>query len=163
MSDESKQATLDPRKFMVVVDNTPECEIALYYAARRAIHTKGKLTLLKVIEPEGFAHWASVAKAMRAEAFAEAETLMKQLSSQAHQVAGLTPEIVIREGKLREEVLGQIKDDPAISILVLGASTGKDGPGPLVSSLTGPMAGQMRIPITVVPGNLAHEALDALA
>ncbi|MGB3020703.1 MAG: universal stress protein, partial [Methyloceanibacter sp.] len=39
------------RKFLVVVDETPECESALAFAASRAERTKGQLALLYVIEP----------------------------------------------------------------------------------------------------------------
>ena len=37
-----------PRKFLVVVDKTPECRVALRFATRRAQHTKGRVTLLCV-------------------------------------------------------------------------------------------------------------------
>ena len=46
--------------------------------------------------------------------------------------------------------------------LVLGAGTGKKGPGPLVSSLAGKLSGKFPVPITVVPGNLTLEQIDAL-
>ncbi len=39
------------RKFLVVVDETPECESALAFAASRAQRTAGQLALLYVIEP----------------------------------------------------------------------------------------------------------------
>ena len=39
------------RKFLVVVDETPECESALAFAASRALRTVGQLALLYVIEP----------------------------------------------------------------------------------------------------------------
>ena len=55
-----------------------------------------------------------------------------------------------------------IEEEPEISILVLGAGTGKKGPGPLVSSLAGKLSGKFPIPITVVPGNLTLEQIDAL-
>ena len=51
---------------------------------------------------------------------------------------------------------------PPAKVLVLGAGTNADGPGPLVSLLVGKMAGQMRVPVTVVPGNLSDEQLDQL-
>ena len=55
-----------------------------------------------------------------------------------------------------------IEEDPGISILVLGAGIGKKGPGPLVSSLAGKLSGRFPIPITVVPGNLTMEQIDAM-
>lgn len=50
-----------------------------------------------------------------------------------------------------------------ISILVLAAGTGSEGPGPLVSALTGKMAGRVRVPVTVVPGSLTRDEILRLA
>ncbi|CAE7866544.1 unnamed protein product [Symbiodinium microadriaticum] len=137
-------------KFMVVVDQTPECEIALYYASRRAANTGGGVTLLHVIEPADFQHWLSVEQAMKDEAYDEADQLLKGLAAQVQQNADLIAECVIREGKTREQVLKQIEEDPDIRILVLGADTSKDGPGPLVSSIAGGgAAASLRVPVTV--------------
>ncbi len=153
-----------PLKFLVVVDDTPEAEVALYYAGLRAHRTHGLLTMLRVIEPEkGFQHWTSVAETMRAEAFEDAEKLMRAHATQVQKDSGLTPEIVVREGKTRDRVLELIEEDRDIRILVLAAGTGKDGPGPLVTALAGQMSGGLAIPITVVPGNLSHAQLERLA
>ena len=71
--------------------------------------------------------------------------------------------MTIREGRLQDEVVAQIADDPGISILVLAAAPGSEGPGPLVSALAGTLSGGMRIPVTVVPGNLSEGEIDRLA
>ena len=55
-----------------------------------------------------------------------------------------------------------IEDDEDIAILVLAAATGKEGPGPLVSSLI-KNAGEFPIPVAIVPGNLSDEDLDAVS
>ena len=47
-------------------------------------------------------------------------------------------------------------------ILVLGADTGPRGPGPLVSELAGKYAGKLRVPLTIVPGTLSDEDVDAI-
>jgi hypothetical protein len=73
-------------------------------------------------------------------------------------------EEVILEGKKAEKIVELIDDDEDIAVLTLGASTDTKGPGPLVSSLAaGATAGSFPIPITIVPGNLALEDLQALA
>ena len=46
-------------------------------------------------------------------------------------------------------------------VLVLGAGTGKKGPGPLVTQLT-KNAGTLPIPITIVPGDLSKEKLESI-
>ena len=45
---------------------------------------------------------------------------------------------------------------------MLGAPAEKDGPGPLVTALAGPMSANMQVPITVVPGNLSIDAIDEI-
>ena len=56
------------RKFLVVVDETPECESALAFAASRAMRTQGQLALLYVIEPGAeFSHWLGVEEIAREE------------------------------------------------------------------------------------------------
>jgi hypothetical protein len=55
-----------------------------------------------------------------------------------------------------------IEEDDDIGILVLAAATGKEGPGPLVSSVA-KTAGAFPIPVAIVPGHLNDEALEALA
>ena len=150
------------RKFLVVVDDTPECRVALRFACRRAMRTGGGVVLLRVIQPADFQHWLAVAERMREEAREEAEYLLQQLAAEVNDWAGVMPEFMIREGGTRDEVLGLIEEDPGIRILVLGASPDKEGPGPLVSSLAGQMSGSMSIPVTVVPGNLTENQVDEL-
>ena len=60
------------RKFLAIIDDTPECERAVAYASRRAKSTNGVLVLLYVIEPGDFQHWLGVEKIMREEATANA-------------------------------------------------------------------------------------------
>ncbi len=150
-------------KFMVVVDETEECDRAIYFASRRAVRIGGAVVLLRVIETEDRnQQWLGVADIMRAEAHEEANAALDRASARANGVAGITPERVIREGNKSDEILKLIDEDEDIAILVLAAGTGKDGPGPLVSSL-GKTAGTFPIPIAVVPGHLADEDLDAMS
>jgi nucleotide-binding universal stress UspA family protein len=150
------------RKFLVVIDETPECLNAVRFAARRAYKTGGGLQMLFVIRPEEFQHWIGVGEVMRAEAREAAENRFKELSEKLEENVGIKPEFVIREGEIAEEVLDQIKDDPEIGVLVLGAASEGDGPGPLVSQLAGRMAGKMKVPVTVVPGGMTREEIIAI-
>ena len=159
----STTAEAGRRKFLVVVDDTPECRVALRFACRRAQRTSGGVVLLRVIEPADFQHWLAVEERMRQEAREEAEHLLQALAAEVNEWAGVMPEFLIREGNKRDEILVQIEDDPGIRILVLGASSDKEGPGPLVSSLAGQMSGSMRVPITVVPGELSDDQVDELS
>ncbi len=149
------------RKFMVVVDETPECMNAMRFAARRAQNTGGGVVMLYVIPPEEFQHWMGVADLMRQEARDAAELRLSELATELKALSGVTPEFVIREGVQAEEVLGLIEEDTEVGVLVLGAGEG-DGPGPLVSQLVAKMGGRMPIPVTVVPGAMSLERIDAV-
>jgi nucleotide-binding universal stress UspA family protein len=151
------------RKFLVVVDKSPECRVALRFAARRAEHTGGIVTLLTVVAPADFQHWRSVEEAMREEALEEAEKLLHDAARDVNRIGGLFPEYIVREGKTRDTILALLKEDSDISILVLGAGTGREGPGPLVSLVAQEATNAYPIPVTIVPGSLSDEAVDALA
>ncbi|WP_373087996.1 universal stress protein [Sneathiella sp.] len=149
-------------KFLVVVDETPECKSAIRFASRRAWHVGGGVILLYVIEPPEFQHWMGVEQAMREEARQAAEELLQNLAEEIQKETTIVPEFVIRDGYKKEEVLALIEEDPDIRILVLAASPESGGPGPLVKSLVGEMSGTFAIPITVVPGDLTTRQLDAV-
>ena len=150
-------------KFLVVVDETEECDRAIYFASRRASRIGGAVVLLRVIETEGRnQQWLGVADIMKAEALEEANAALDRASARANGAAGITPERVVREGDRSEEILKLIDEDEDIALLVLAAGAGKDGPGPLVGHL-GKTAGTFPIPIALVPGHLADEELDAMS
>jgi len=155
--------TEQSRVFLVVVDETEEHRLAVHYAARRAAHTGGKLALLYVIEPAELQQWLAIEELARAERREAAEELLQKLCEDVAPIAGSMPIVYIREGRRRDELLGLISEDPTISILVLAAGTGAEGPGPLVSYLTGKAVARLRIPITIVPGGLSLEDVEALS
>ncbi len=150
------------RIFLVVVDESEEMRVALRYAALRAKRTGGKVALLYVIEPSDLQQWMAVESLMREERRQEAEALLQKLSGEVAELCGTLPIVFIREGRRRDELLSLLEEEPTISILVLAAGAGAEGPGPLVTQLVGKMSGRMRVPITVVPGNLSNEQIAAL-
>ena len=156
-------ADAHPRVFLVVVDETAEHHLALQYAARRAAHTGGRLALLHVVEPAEFQHWLSVEELAREERRDAAEQLMQRLCEQFAPIAGSMPIVYIREGRAQDELMALINEEPGISILVLAAAVGAAGPGPLVTYLSGKAAARLRIPVTIVPGGLTVEQVDALS
>ena len=157
------EGTTNPRVFLVVVDESKELQAALHYAARRAAHTGGRIALLHVIEPSELQHWISIENLAREERREEAEQLMQRLCEEIAPIAGTIPIVYIREGHRRDQLLALIAEEPTISILVLAAGTGPEGPGPLITYLTGKPAARLRIPITIVPGSLTLEQLDAVS
>ncbi|HEY7458410.1 MAG TPA: universal stress protein [Xanthobacteraceae bacterium] len=163
----AKRKSYEPghqRKFLVIVDETPECDRAVYYAARRAARTGGRLVLVSVISiGEVNQQWLGVGDLMLEEARAEAEGRLDHYAVRARNLAGVDPERVLRQGVKADEIIKYIDEDEDIAVLVLAAGTGKEGPGPLVSSLAGAGSGNFPIPITIVPGHLKDEDLDAVA
>jgi nucleotide-binding universal stress UspA family protein len=151
------------RKFLIVVDDTAECRRALRYASRRALHTGGGLTLLRIVSPADFQHWLGVEQVMREEAQSEARRILEGFAAEVEEMTGKTPELVIREGQAAQEIIRLIEEDGDIALLVLGAGTEAEGPGPLVSLFAGTGAGTFPIPITIVPGDLSDEEIEALA
>ena len=149
-------------KFLVVVDETPECKSAIRFASRRAWHVGGGVILLYVIEPPEFQHWMGVEQAMRDEAREAAEEILQALAEEIQRETTIVPEFVIREGSTKEQVLALIEEDTDIRVRVLAASPDSGGPGPLIKSLVFEMSGTFAIPITVVPGNLTARQLDAV-
>lgn len=150
-------------KFLVVIDDTEECDRAVYFASRRAARTSASVVMLRVIETHDHGQqWLGVADIMRAEAHEEAKAQLKKYAGRAKRVAGITAERVVREGEKAQEILNLIDQDEDISALILAAGTGSEGPGPLVASI-GKAAGDYPIPVAIVPGHLTDEELDALS
>ncbi len=149
------------RKFLVVLDDSRECLNAMRFAAMRAAHTGGGVEILSVIPPDEFNHWVGVSDLMRQETRERIEVHFEVFAKWMRDRLNVDPELVIREGEPVPEILAQVRDDNDIGVLVLGAGSGKKGPGPLVSQLTR-SAGTMPVPITIVPGDLTKEQLEAI-
>ncbi|MEB8387144.1 universal stress protein [Rhodobacteraceae bacterium KMM 6894] len=149
------------RKFMVVLDDSRECLNAMRFAAMRASHTQGGVTVLSVIPPDEFNHWIGVGDIMREESRERIQAHFEVFAKWMRDKQGVDPELVIREGEPVAEIIAQVNEDPEVGVLVLGAATDRKGPGPLVAQLT-KNAGSLPIPITIVPGDLSKERLEAI-
>ena len=160
-SKRSSYETGHKRKYLVVIDDTEECDRAIYWAAKRAGRTKSQIVMLRVLETgERNQQWLGVADIMRAEALEAANAALDKYAARTKQIARIKPDRVIREGNTAEEIAKLIDEDADIGILVLAAGTGKDGPGPLVSNLA-KTAGTFPIPVAIVPGHLSDEDIDS--
>lgn len=149
------------RKFLVVLDDTRECLNAMRFAAMRASHTGGGVQVLSIVSPQEFGAWVGVGDIMREEARERIEVHFEVFAKWMRDKQGVDPELVIREGDPVPEIMAQVRDDPEIGVLVLGAGTDSKGPGPLVTQLT-KQAGSLPVPITIVPGDLSKERLEAI-
>lgn len=154
-----------PRKFLVVVDDSPEFDAALRYAARRARSTGGRVVLLRVTPDSSDEHWAGVREEIQRQQRAEAEILMARLGEMVIERSSAAPIFIIEEGDPQVAIRKVVGQDPEIKILVLASASGGRSPGPLVSAMLkqGAAFGGRKLPVTIVPGELSDEDIEDLA
>jgi nucleotide-binding universal stress UspA family protein len=149
------------RKFLVLIDESPECDRAVSFAAHRVRRTGGTLVLLSVIDSSDFDQFIGVADTMRAEARNEAERNLDARIARIAKIGTIRTETVIREGKPAEAIEKLVSEDPGIGILVLAAGQGDKGPGPLVTHFAA--HNRLHIMVTIVPGAMTDEEIVAVA
>ena len=106
-----------PRKFLVVVDASPEFDAALRYAARRARSTGGRVALLRVLPTGSDAHWSGVRDEIQRELRADAESLLNRLGDEAAERSGAQPLFLIEEGEPQDAIHKVVRDDPRYVLL----------------------------------------------
>ncbi|MDQ2092133.1 universal stress protein [Marimonas arenosa] len=149
------------RKFLVVLDDSRECLNAMRFAAMRAQNTGGEVEILSVIPPEEFNHWLGVGELMREEAKERIHAHFEVFAKWMREKHDIDPRLVIREGNIVDKVLERINQSAEIGVLVLGAAAGKSGPGPIITALLR-QAGTLPVPMTIVPGDMSKERLEAI-
>lgn len=150
------------RTYLVVIDESPESEIALRFAARRAVKTGGGVEILALIPPTEFVQWGGVQATIEEEARLHAEGLVAGAAGTLIEESGLRPSITVQQGdgpKIIREMIASNKD---IAALVLGAAA-SGAPGPLVSHFAGPDGGTLKIPLMIIPGSLDRDGIDRLS
>lgn len=153
----------EARTFLLVVDRSEEMRAALRYACRRVAHAGGGIGLFHAVPQTEFHHFKTIGELMDHEARTAAERRLQEVAGEVHRQTGKFPELYFRQGDALDELTKVIAETPSISVLVLGASTGTEGPGPIVSALSGKLAGKINIPVTIVPGDLTLEQIDAVS
>ena len=163
-NDQDKPAGIasEDRTFLCLVDSSEEFSPTLRFVCRRAEHTGGRIALLYIIQPAEFQHWLGVGDLMKQESREEAEEMCSVVADVVKRRTGKMPIIYIREGQPQEVLSELIEEVPELSVLVLGASTGGEGPGPIVDHIVNKVAGGFSLPITIVPGGLSDEEIDAI-
>jgi nucleotide-binding universal stress UspA family protein len=148
------------RKFLVVIDDTPECDRAVTFAAYRVRRTGGTVVLLSVIDSAEFQQFLGVEDVMRAEAREEAEQNMDTRIARIATIGNIKIETVIRDGRPADQIEAQIAEDPGIGILVLASGTTSEGPGPLVTHFAA--HNRLHVLVTIVPGAMTDEEIIAV-
>ena len=149
-------------KYLVCVDGSPQSRVAVRFAALRARNTSGYVVLLTVLEPAEFQHWMAVEDVMLEERREEAEHLLQELATEVNEFAGVIPVLNVRSGRAGDEILATIDEDPSISFAVIGAAPDEDSRSKLISWLASQVAGKLKVPLVIVPGNLSDEQLADL-
>ena len=149
------------RKFLVLIDDSPECDRAVTFAAHRVKRTGGTLVLLSAIDSADFDQFIGVAETMRAEARDEAERTLDTRIARIRDIGQIRTETVIREGRPAEAIEQVIAADPTIGILVIAAGQSDKGPGPLVTHFAA--HNRLHILVTIVPGAMTNEEIIAVA
>ncbi len=150
------------RTYLVVIDESPEAEIALRFAARRAVKTGGNVEILALIPKPDFVQWGGVQATIEEEARTRAEALVTGAAGTLLQESGIKPSLTVREGDGAKIVREMIEANPDIAALVLGAAA-TGAPGPLVTHFSGTDAGKLSVPVMIVPGSLTREEIDRLS
>ena len=149
-------------KFLVIVDDSNELNVAIRFAARRAQSTKGGVILLNVIEQFDPQQWQSIEDIILQEARDKAQEKLQKWSKVINDLTNIVPELIVKEGITSEKIIETLEEDNAIRFLVLAAAEA-DQPGPLVSLLAGQKSGKLPAPIVIIPQGLSDDVIDDLA
>lgn len=150
------------RTYLVIMDESPEAEKAIHFAARRAAKTGGGVHIVAVTPPADFVQWGGVQEMMDEEARERAEEMVMGLAGTLMQESGIRPTITVRSGEPIPIIRALLKEDATIAALVLAAAA-NGTPGPLVAHFTGAEAGKMPCPIMIVPGGISSEEMERLS
>ena len=149
-------------KFLVIVDDSKELNVAIRFAAKRAQSTKGGVILLNVIEQFDPQQWQSIEDIILQEARDKAQEKLQKWSKVINDLTGIVPELMVKEGVVSEKIIETLEEDNAIRFLVLAAAEA-DQPGPLVSLLAGQKSGKLPVPVVIIPQGLSDVVIDDLA
>lgn len=152
------------RKFLVVIDDSEECDKAVAFAAYRVRRTGGGIVFLTVIDSSDFQAWLGVEEVMRAEALQDAEALLDRYIARVRKISpDISVETVIREGRAADAIESLVAADRDIAILVLASSSTSESPGELVTAFaTRGGSAALHIPVTIVPGTMTDMEIEAV-
>lgn len=150
------------RTYLVVIDDSPEAELALHFAGRRAAKTGGTVHIIAVVEPQAFVAWGGVQATMEEEVRQKAEAFASAAAARLASDCGVAPRISVRQGVGTDVVREVLSEDNDVVALVLGAAA--DGaPGPLVEHFSSYDVGGLPVPLMIIPGSLTVEEIDRLS
>ena len=165
MAEVETQTPVD-RKILAGVDGSANSRVAAAFAARLARLTGAHLSLLHVLHTPTFAHWAGIKSQMKREIRDQAEQMVAEVAQEVEASCGIMPEFFIEEGLPKEQIVATVRGDPAIRMVVVGA-TGEQGHrrSTVTSSLAGHLGDRLTsdlsCPLLIVPPDMAEGELCA--
>lgn len=145
--------------YLLVADETEEFGTALHYAARLAKVQGARLAVLRVFEEPEIQPWGGIGRMMHYEYLHEAEDILHEACNKIIEATGKMPVVYLERDARKERIAEIIDEDPAITKLILGGNVHSNTPGPLVSYFTGKGLPKLRVPLTVVPGDLKDDII----
>jgi len=151
-------------KLLICVSSKDHSITALKFAVTKAEATDSLVEMMCVIDPVDYNTIFSVADVIKEERRLEAEDLLKNLSTEVKSwTTNVKPSKKIREGRIIDEIINHIEENPSINMLVLGvASDGSSNKGGLLPQLTSAIGDKFHIPLLLVPGNLSDKDIGNL-
>ncbi len=147
--------------YLIVADESEEFNASLHYAARVAQRHHAQIAVMCVLHEDEnvFLPWGTVQDRVDQERRKNAEKLIVQVATKLNEYK-ITPSYYICEGAPAEIIRDIVNDDHNITQLILGGNTNDTTPGPLVSYFCGKGLPDLRVPLTIVPGNLSPDSID---
>ena len=84
-------------KFLVIVDESKELNVAIRFAAKRAQNTKGGVILLNVIEQFDPQQWQSIEDIILQESREKAQEKLQKWSKVINDLTGGVPELMVKD------------------------------------------------------------------
>ena len=154
------------RKILACVDGSANSRVAAAFAARLARLTGAHLSLLHVLHLPTFSHWVGIKSQMKREIREQAEAMVDEVARGVEESCGVMPEIFLLEGLPRERIVATVQGDPAIRMVVVGAS-GEQGhrrsavTGSLARHLGERLTADLSCPLLIVPPDMEPDELCA--
>lgn len=140
--------------YLLVADETPEFQTALKYAAYLAKAQKARLSILYLVEEPEIMPWGDIGRRMHYDALHEALDLVLSACDYAREVTGQMPCIYLEKHSHFDDIARIVEEDQNVTKLILGGDCRSKSPGPLVSYFTGKGLPKLRVPLTIVPGDM---------
>jgi len=148
--------------FLVCVSNHAESETAVRYGCSLAKKHNGRVAILYVLEPDEFRGLLTITDAIHDEKEANAQELLKKMADICHLYYEDMPLLLLKEGKLAEEIVHAANQQSDTQMVILGIREESDRAPKLASRLADKLGSELLAPIMMIPGNISQEKLDRL-